>query len=59
MRYTVEIDERIDHGSKYPAALNTPRDQIPMTLADLQRLYAEIHATILAINQVTEEEFTS
>lgn len=42
----VEIDPRIYPGSRYPAALNTPCDQIPLTLEDLHTLAASIEAAI-------------
>ena len=45
----IEIDERINFGSKTPAALNTPLDQIPLTLSDLHRLAHEIDAAIKTI----------
>lgn len=49
MTYEVEIDERINVGSQFPAALNTPLDQIPLTAADLRRLAHQIDAAIKTI----------
>jgi hypothetical protein len=46
MNSVVEIDQRIFVGSRYPAALNTPNDQIPLTLQDLNSLAAQIDAAI-------------
>lgn len=46
MSTVVEIDPRICVGSRYPAALNTPHDQIPLTLEDLNSLAAQIDAAI-------------
>lgn len=44
MTYQVEIDPRINVGSQYPAALNTPLDQIPLTSADVDRLFWQLDA---------------
>lgn len=55
--YQIEIDERINVGSRYPAALNTPTDQIPLTSADLDRLAHQIDVArkeIAGFNYISE-----
>jgi len=44
MNTVVELDERIYPGSRYPVAMNTPLEQIPLTLDDLDRLAHQIDA---------------
>ena len=55
-RYQIEIDERINIGSTHPAALNTPLDQIPLTLADLERLAFEVDCAIKDIRGFSEKD---
>lgn len=55
-RHAVEIDSRIYPGARYPAALNTPTDQIPLTLDELQRLAFEIDCAIKEILGFNEKD---
>jgi hypothetical protein len=55
----VEIDPRIYPGSRYPAALNTPTDQIPLTLQDLHSLAASVDAAIKDITGFSPEGATA
>ena len=55
-RYAVEIDERVFPGSQHPAALNTPLDQIPLTLADLYRIRFQADVAIKEIEGYDERK---
>lgn len=45
MRYA-EIAEQVHPGSRFPIALNTPMDQIPLTLPEAKELLAALEAAI-------------